>query len=109
MTEEEVKATLTTQLPARVRFSAQGGHTTVWCPTHQDISELLELVPAGSAKILPVLESRLVANTDNKMTELENYFGTNALGELPRCATHMTTEHRNLECITNVKKHHRTV
>lgn len=71
------------------------------CSLHTDVAHLLHVIPEGHATILPA-QPRLVADVDNKLTAIEFFFASNALGVLPRCAEHMSTPLRQVFCVSSI-------
>ena len=68
---------------------------------HADLASVVTALPHGECTILDVPRSAatLVADPDNKLCGIENFFGVNALGALPRCSRHLATQ-RSMVCIS---------
>ena len=71
-------------------------------PDHSEVAAAIRFIPAGEARVRQVMHPRLVCTVENKLCGIEHYFGTNALGELPRCSQHLSTPRRDMVCLTEV-------
>eukprot|EP00961_Rhodomonas_salina_P182420 2462595-Rhodomonas_salina.2 len=69
----------------------------------EDVTSTVLTLPQGECEIVPVdsSSSTLVADPDNKLAGIENFFGTNALGALPLCSRHMSGL-KNMVCMSHV-------
>lgn len=79
---------------------ASDGGLFLTCDDHADRRLVIDALPAGTRTVLRA-KARLVADPANKLCGVENFYGTNALGALPRCALHMACT-PDLACLSVV-------
>ena len=82
----------------------EGDKVKVKCIRHDDVARIVLRAPVGECKVSNFKATRLVADEDNKLSGIEHFFGTNALGAHPRCTKHMSpSTPRQLRCISEAR------
>lgn len=82
----------------------EGQGVQVRCQRHDDVVRLVLDGPVGECKISNAGKARLVADTNNKLAGIEQFFGKNALGTHPRCSKHMASATRELRCFSEARE-----
>jgi hypothetical protein len=82
-TTEQVAAAVQTHLHGTFEILDSEKGVSIVCEHHADVAHIIQQAPFGECTVSNSRKERLVADADNMLAGIEQFFGVNALGTHP--------------------------
>ena len=96
---QQVHGVIPDEMWPRLQQGERDGCIAITCQRHTDVLDIVKSVPVGECTVQWMRAAKLVAEPANKLAGIDYHFGTNAVGDLPRCTKHMETERLDILCL----------